>query len=312
MKIINSNFFKKIVITILMINTFNVIGMQQEADRKNDINKLSIFSSLPQEKIIKTVTEIIASGSTVAETLQKELNSEHNKLIREIQKEYPKQKWSENLALLEKIKSQDQQTLMCENPIIKDIENDHPLVKITKKLLASYKINPKAICIELKKTVSHTASCNVADFAVVQYVTDKIFHFLRIMPDLEIPLDQIDAILRHEIIHLINYDVLETSIIQNTIIPPTALHWLPKGSLYTNNPLFMKLAQFKETRADLLAACHSINTAKALKNYFSYMQNKGNNDVNDKSHACLPDRQKEIDQLLQYMEIEEQLKKNLI
>ena len=262
--------------------------------------KLMLFNApQTQQQIQATITEI-ATASTVADTLAQELNAEHDRLLAELQKAFPmQQEWTETLEEIEQLKAED--TLLCENPVVNNAADDHEIVKKARALLAEYSINPEIVRVFTSDNPKRLTSAAAGQ----GYDGKKLIH------DLEINLAQItkrspeaqDAILRHEIMHLLHYDGLEQAAIEAMFARNTIAE-----KDYSRNPAFMAYCRQQEYRADLLAASYGIAIAQAAQKDFEQFMSEYPEIAKRESvrHPSLEQRHHAVSQLASYMQAEKQ------
>jgi len=263
--------------------------------------KIMVLNSQPTlEQIQKTVTEISQAVSNVADTVAQELNAEHDRLLAELQKEFPMQEeWTEMLKEIAQLKAED--TLSCDNPIIKNADNEHEIVKRVRELLAEYFINPEVVQIH----ATHDPASKSFISAGQGYGAGKVIHELKInIANFSKRSQAIqEAIMRHEIMHLLHYDSLEYSFIislleENGIEPQT----------YKNNPVFKAYCKHKELRADLIAASSDLTIATAFQKDFERALTTSPEDYAQlfTTHPSKKQRHEAMNILMSYLDAEKQ------
>lgn len=268
----------------------------------NTQKKLMLVNAQPsQEQIQTTIIEINSAESTVAETVHKEFNDEHDQLLLELQSAFPltDNKWATMNEELSVIKSQDD--LLIENPEIVHAANDHEIVIKVREILASYGINPARVNVY---TVDEPSSGSFASAG--QGFDGTVIHELKIniakLPNLTSIIQE--AIIRHEIMHLLHYDSLEHSFIVSTLeengIEP---------KVYRLHPTFTSYCKHKELRADLTAASDNLEIAQAFQDDFlnRFNENPENYAKVYASHPSLKQRHEAVSQLAQYLQAEKQV-----
>lgn len=176
----------------------------------------------------------------------------------------PTKTWNKAQKTIQSLKENDplfsQQT--PENP---RPWSDHPLTKRVANLLSSYNLNPQAVEIVIETDPEK----NSIAFTKQNYRSDmqEVFHKIIINADLLAtkPLDIQEAILRHEIQHLINYDSLEEGFLWNMF---QQLGYA--RNQWDNSPLLISMRHLRELRADQQAALSGgLKTAQAIAKDFS-------------------------------------------
>ena len=135
----------------------------------------------------------------------------------------------------------------------------HPLAVKARLLLAENGLNPDAVEIVFGNDPESSASA-IQDYYQKE---DCIVTSIEINPDLmsKKPADAQEGILRHEIVHLINYDSIEEGYIKAVLeeMGHTEKDW-------NNHPTMIAYRHLKELRADQLAGIYGgLKTANALK-----------------------------------------------
>lgn len=272
---------------------------------KQPEHKLQIFGTdASPETITQTARTLTDEGSSVADTLIDELNAEHARLVANIQTAFaiPQGQWQEMMQTFDQYVKNDD--LLSNNPQINHKANDHEIVKLARKLLAECGIDPNQVIIYTIEKPDFATNA-VAEQA---YFEGKVLHRIAInisrissrSPEAQ------EAILRHEIRHLIFHDPLQLQLIQGL---------LEKNGLeqkeYIKNPAFMALNKHIEFRADLTAACTDIRLTELFKENFDYSiaQNPAaqNDDSHWVTHPSGKQRLAAMNQLQEYLKAEKQI-----
>lgn len=292
----NYSMKKKLLLALLLLGALSAFPLYHAftPTKKN----LAIFTAKPtQQQIQETVQSIATQGSTVVETLAEQLTTEYEGHIANIQKEFPlvPEQWASMRAVLEEIKSHDQ--LLTDNPSIPVDSHDHPFIKTIKETLASYTIDPARVTIELvDKPQSFMA-------AGQGYEKGSVRHFLRI--NLEAIAKKSEdvqlAFLKHEIMHLLNYDGIEGMFIKDL---------LKKNGItaeqISSSPSLIAFKKFQEYRADLLAADSPEIAASLIKDFEKVIALHPYEQVNPShtSHPTETQRKEAVTHLLSYLNAE--------
>lgn len=172
-------------------------------------------------------------------------------------------------------------------------DSDHAYIVMAQRLLLEYGVNLEKVTVKLIDAASSPS-------LVIQELSDdnsKIIHSIGI----NIPLmnrytkEMQEALLRHEIMHLLNYDSIEGSFV---------IGMLNKcgysAQVCDNSPAIIAYRQQRELRADALASCDRPEVAQALQSDFkrSIPQQDQENPALWKFH---PSSQKRYDQLAQLL-----------
>lgn len=261
--------------------------------------KFGVFSTLTNEGITEEVKKMANEGSNVSEAFKEELDKEFNQLLERVQNEFPltEQTWKKALDKLESLKRDD--NLLVKNAVFVANANEDPLVQKVKELLVSYKIDPKAVNIE---TINDPKNGSYA-FAGQYCIDTKVIHSIKLnlaqLPK-QTPAIQ-EALLRHEIMHLLNYDPLIFGIIEK-ILKENGI----AAKEFWANDAFSEFHKFIEYRADLMASLNGVSTGEALKESFLEHMNRYK-DSKSRTHPSCQQRYEVVDNLIQYMNVENKL-----
>lgn len=277
-----------------------VLGSKLKSKAKIDV----LCPQKDENEVFSTVQGICSEGSCVADTLKQELAQQHDQLLEIALEAFPidQNEWDKAINQFNAAKSSD--TLLVKNPIIKNNKGDHELVKKARKILASYDINPAAVTIK----VTHRPNTKTNAASYQGFVDNKVIHELELnIPQLsQHPADVQEAIIRHEIMHLLNYDPLERAYLEVTLMQNGIT-----VKQFMKEPALLDLYKHQEFRADLLAACHSIDTAQSFQKDFEHYIQTCPQDQCQKAcitHPSDAQRHKAVTALLGYMEAENKIK----
>jgi hypothetical protein len=261
--------------------------------------KLGVLSTLATANVVDAVQKIANTGSSVSQTFKEELDKEFNQLLEKVQQEFPltDQIWQNALNKLESLKRDD--NLLAKNPVFIPNANENPLVQKVRELLVSYKIDPRVVTIE---TIDDPKNGSYA-FAGQYCIDTKVMHSIKLnlaqLPK-QTPAIQ-EALLRHEIMHLLNYDPLTFGIIEK-ILKENGI----SAKEFWANDAFSEFHKFIEYRADLLASLNGVSTAQALQESFVEHMNRYK-DSKSRTHPTCQQRYAVVDNLVQYMNVENKL-----
>lgn len=206
-------------------------------------------------------------GSKMAKSLYLERKAVHDKALLNIKEEFSISDlvWSQFIGNCQAFIEHDD-LMGAGASTVK--ENDHQLIKFAKNTLVEYGINPERVIVQ---NVSVSGSpCNgtqlLANMDSLTYSPDnKIVHYLNLNLSWlkEFDKDIQQAFIRHEIMHLINYDSIEGAYVT------TMLEYLGyKPEEYALKQSRIDYCHQRELRADLLAACDHTEAAQALQKFF--------------------------------------------
>ena len=266
--------------------------------------KLALFKSIESEdSVTNYVKEMNAQGSNLAQGLKEQLDIEFDIILQRLKEAFPltPQAWHDTLTEFKRLKENDR--LFLGKPlkaVEKGTKDDVPSVKKARELLVSYNINPAVINFELINDPNNASYA----FAGQCVLNGKVEHYLRLnlaqLPN-QTPAIQ-EALLRHEIMHLCNYDPLICDCIEKLF----AHHGISAKEFWGND-YFRALNKHMEYRADLMASVHDIATAKALMEGFQEHMKRYDDRVESKTHPSCKQRYAAVDNLVQYMKAEKNL-----
>lgn len=296
------NFLPKITLKMsLILALFAILGIYPLYFALNRSKAaITLFSPVNPANIKTDIQQIENSNSTVADTLCQELDQNHKQLLQALISAFPlpNKGWETCLEDLTTIKSQDDLLLADDSQI--PVTNIDEIGEI-ESLLYSYNINPKRVTIIPTENSSYFVSAG-------QGMDDegKVIHELRInfeklkekSPEIQ------EAIIKHELQHLLQYDSLEFSFITGLLQE----HGIKLKELY-QNPAFIAYKRHIEYRADLKAAAQDLAIAQAFKQDFeNYMQQQPEKaEKQFSSHPSKKDRYQAMSNLISYLEAEKEI-----
>lgn len=267
--------------------------------------KIAVLEGQKDENaVLGTVQGICSEGSCVEDTLKQELAQEQDRLIEKIKETYPltEEKWNNALFQIDLAIAQD--TLTTDKPIVKNNPKDPAIIKKAREILASYNIDPARVTIKIindPKTKTNAASYQgFVDNAVVHDLEINIPRISEHAPEIQ------EAIIRHEIMHFLNYDPLTRAYIEVMLLENGI-----KAKEFMKEPAIQNLYKHQEFRADLLAACHGMSTAQALqKDFAHYIKTYPQDQVAENciTHPSDAQRLQAVTQLVGYLEAESKIK----
>lgn len=271
-----------------------IILLKQKSNQE-----LHLFTPHASQEAVQVVTEIINNKSTVAQTLIKQLNNQHQLNLKAVQEAFPfsKQEWDSLWETLKFIKKEDAAYI----PQKPATESNDPWVLKAQALLVKCGINPDKVTISLvnnpTKAMNASAGQGYADGHILHLIEMNIPRFSLLDPETQ------DATLQHEIMHLANCDPLERALICNLL----EKHGLIADD-YESSPAFRAYYHHTEFRADLMASSDDISTGHSLqKNCIEYLH-KYPEKQNKNSHPSDLQRYYALARLISYLETEKSLK----
>lgn len=259
---------------------------------------LNLFAPQITTETEAFVKEIINNNSTVAQTLIIQLQEQHQHNLEQLQKAFPftQEEWNNVWETLTFIKNQD-----AEYTPENIVPSNDPYVVRVRTLLTQYGINPDKVAIILvnnpTKTMNASAGQGYANGKVLHEIEINIPQFSKLCKEVQ------EATLKHEIMHLKNYDPLERALISNLL----EKHGFTAED-YENTPEYRAYYHHQEFRADLLASLDSIETGKALQKSCMDFLHKYPEKHDKNSHPSDLQRYYALARLITYLEAENALK----
>lgn len=292
-------FFKSPLFTFLLGLGIGALALSPIILSKQKSNqKLHLFTPHATQESMHVVKEIINSNDTVAQTLTKQLNEQHQQNLKALQEAFPlsKQEWNELWETLAYIKKEDA-AYIPENPAT---ESNDPWVLKAKALLTKCGINPDKVTISLvnnsTKAMNASAGQGYENGHILHLIEMNIPRFSLLDPEIQ------EATLKHEIMHLVNCDPLERALICNLL----EKHGLI-AEQYESSPEFRAYYHHTEFRADLMAGSDDIAVARGLqKNCMEYLH-KYPEKQDKNSHPSDLQRYYALARLIGYLEAEKSL-----
>lgn len=267
---------------------------------ENGTRKIIYEKSSDQSTILKTITELHAEGKTVLGILEQELDGQHQEFLVALQSIFATQdEWDAVLDELEMLRSQDTLKAQDQHLTPSHTKDVHPLIAKAQKLMIEAGINPEMVTINLignPKRITRAA-------AGQGYDGQNLTH------DLEINLDQIEkhteeeqeAILKHELVHLLKYDGLEQAAIE-AMLERNGI------SDYSKHPTYSAYCRLQEYRADLLASPDLVAALATLKNLAELMKEYPQFCKKDSiRHPSIEKRHGAVQNLISYLRAEQQI-----
>ncbi len=297
--IMNYSLTKQLIIFAVALGTLSAFPIYHAFIVKPK-NNLALFTAhTTQEEIKETVEAISTQGSTVAQTLAEQLQEEHARLMANIETEFPSEQWAGMKAVLEKIKTND--TLIIENPVATHDPKDHPFINTIKQTLVSYTIDPSRVSINLVDTPGSFMAAGQG------FENGKVTHSIRVnLAEVERKSEDVQlAFLKHEIMHLLNYDGLEGMFIKDVIQKSGK-----SLDQITSSASYIAFKKFKEYRADLLAADNPRIAESLIKDFEKIIELHPHEQTHPThaSHPTETQRKQALAQLVNYFEAENALK----
>lgn len=185
-------------------------------------------------------------------SLQADYKLQHSKIMAAIRAEFgiSEQVWDRYMS--------DFKELVANDNLLKVKQEKGVSNKLTIRLLEEYGINPTVVKIEYTDKVSQAESLQ-------DVVDNRLVHKLSINPTWfkTFNVDKQEAILRHEIQHLLHYDCIEEMYIRWIL---TDLGFTKKD--WEQSPAMIAYYHMRELRADAFACAKSKKVAQSLHDYF--------------------------------------------
>lgn len=254
--------------------------------------------STPQE-IQNTVADITQEGNTVTDLLHEELNAEHDRLLAALQQAFPlaDNQWQTMHERLKAIIAQDDLRVASAS-IANTSEN--PFIATAQEVLASTGINPERITFNVIDKPQSACDASAGQC----YRNNKVEHFLLLntaqLSQRDTSVQQ--ALLKHECMHLLNYDGLRQVFIESLLKKNNI-----EESVYRKHPAFCAYVKHLEFRADLFASAYDSSFAQGLLQGIQEHLQKYPNQPISSSHPSDQQRHTAIANLMQYMNAEKNI-----
>lgn len=185
-------------------------------------------------------------------TMPIDYQNEHNRVINGIMKEFgiSPEVWDRYMQNFKNLVAGD--NLLGTNSSTKESKD------LITRLLQEYGIDPAVVKVTFTRAVSQAESLQ-------DVVNNRLVHTLSINPDWfkTLSLDRQEAIVRHEIQHLLNYDCIEEMYIRWIL---TDLGFTKKQ--WEKSPAMIAYYHMRELRADAHACANNPKVAQSLHDYF--------------------------------------------
>ncbi len=242
--------------------------------------------------LLKKAQNMPFKPSKMTQKLIEQKKVTHDEALEALQAEFniDNETWSDFMGLYQQ--NRDNDTLLGYwEPIF---EKDEPeIVHVTKKLLAEYGINGDRVTIKQVNS-SDTPAQTVQtladdDSTVIHRIELDIYRLNKYTPEVQ------EALLRHEIMHLLNYDSLEGSYIITMLYKCGY-----SRQACDKSPAMIAYRHQRELRADCLASADHPAVAVALQSYFATFMKATNQDDPQlwTSHPSDKTRHEQLAQLL--------------
>lgn len=257
------------------------------------------FAPQAGRKVVMKVKNILNRGLTIEKHLKQSQYKTRKKLRAAIRDafEIDPHEWHQLMQYLERIKHRD--TLL--NPTSISMRNANPLKARVIRILKECGINPARVQLVLLHNPGTSPAC-----ALQKYDTRRkiILHRLELNSAelLNRPLHIQEGIIKHEAMHLRNYDSMEQGYIEGTL-----QRYGFQAEKYSQHPAMVQFNHYKELWADELAALTSMHTAHALRHDFTCLYH-AQGDVHTHSHPINSLRMRRLERLISCLEIEQSLR----
>lgn len=284
--------FALIFISLGAINVYPRLAFKQPQ------TYLALFSTINNLEIQASIEKIKKNESTIVNTLTHELDQKHDQLLAALIESFPlpDNAWKNCLEEFNKTKSQDNLLITTVSHLNVD------QIEAIEALLYSYNINPERITIIPTESTSYFVSAGQGIDDTHQVIHELRINFEKLSKK---PVEIQEAIIKHELQHLLQYDSLEFSFITSLLQE----YGISIAELF-KHPAFIAYKRHIEYRADLKAAAEDIAIANAFKKDFEdYIQQQPENaEKQFSSHPSKKDRHQAMSNLISYLEAENRLK----
>ena len=209
----NYSLKKKIFAGLLILGALSAFPLYKAFAPKASHKLPLIDGEISINDAQQALATITSEGLNVTDAMRQELNAEHDRLLAELQQAFPlpDNQWEAMYKRLDAIIDSDD--LINNQTTIK--KSAKPLIAMAQEVLATTGINPERVTIELvEKPMSACDAC-----AGQCFKDGKVAHFLQLnsvrLEEKELPVQQ--ALLKHECMHLLNYDGLRQVFIESLL-----------------------------------------------------------------------------------------------
>lgn len=267
------------------------------ATRQNDSKIVLFTNSVPQSDIKAELKQLQSSQKTVLETVCQELDQEHHQLLQSLIEAFavPGDAWHACWQELEKVKKSDDLLLDDADAIptgrLEEIDE-------ISTLLYAFGVNPKRVTVIPTQNSAYFVSAGQGIDAAGTVIHELRINFEKLhkkSPEIQ------QAIIAHELQHLVQYDCLELSFISRLLQD----HGISLKQLYTH-PAFIAYKRHVEYRADLKAAAQDLGIAHAFARDFQECLKQEPEKAQKQfiSHPSKKDRLQAMTNLIAYLEAE--------
>lgn len=203
---------------------------------------------------------LLVNSEVIVQEIVKEQNVLHQKALLAIKNEFnvSEDDWNAMLQYIDKLKADD---TLCSTLSGERIQADSPFIAKVHKILADYHINPSRVIIKNLHGPEYKAQAfqQVDEDGTIIHILELNSEWLdNYAPEIQ------EGMLRHEIMHLLNYDCLEESYLLGLL---ETLGYQQKE--YATKESIINYRRHREIRADLLASCSNLEIADALRYYYA-------------------------------------------
>lgn len=221
--------------------------------------KLGLFEPILHEEQVQHIShELQSSGSALLQQVQEELAQEHKKLLEDLEKAFPlpNNQWETLHTRIALLKAQD--TLLHKKSTIKKTPKTKSpdFAQRVADVAREYNLDPSRITLTITTIPEHFISSMQG-----MEGENHILHGIEINTTrlAQLNRETQDALIAHELMHLYNYDSLESASIDELLVTNNIM-----PEVYADHPAYQALARFQEYRADLLAASISSERTEAF------------------------------------------------
>gem|GEM_PF-3276971 len=253
-----------------------------------------------KNRVKNSVQAFVAQGSNVAQEWQNKLKKEHVVVLENVRKAFSVDEniWQSALQQFQEITQKDDLLLAPSQKTYKKTKDT--LANRIKETLFNAGINPDKVTI----IYTNNTGCPLG---AMQEFTDndtRLTHAIDLNKKwfLAKPQEIQQAILAHEIMHLKQYDSIESAFILDAL---TRSGFTQQD--YNASPAVHAYRQHRELRADLLAGATDMAIAQGLqKDFEAYIPNQYKEDLT--THPSSSTRLEKMNELISYLDTEKQLK----
>lgn len=245
------------------------------------------------------MAQIGQEGANLPSVVKKELDAEFQALLEKLigSLSIDRASWDSLNSRFKALKAQDRLFFEGKRGVFSPQKSDMPVVQKAKELLWSYNIRPDRVTFEIINDPQNASHA----FAGQCIMNGRVHHFMRLnLAELLRQETKVqEAWLRHEIMHLCNYDPLFFDLVEQLFAQQAIA---PRE--YWKNSAYRALNKHAEYRADLMASVHNLETAQALLSGLQEHMSRYDDSFESSTHPSCKQRYAAVENLMRYMQVD--------